>query len=133
MPLRTVAIAPALAVPSESDIASVRFDGRKLSIEIAREPFDGDRFHGMLVTFREVQGFRLLDESDLTRYWASPDFVRGHHVVRVVSGGWCAEEDQRQGYEVRRREWLVVTGNRCLNVFASEDPDIEEGTYDAEA
>ena len=133
MPLRTVAVSPALTVPSESDIASVVFDGQKLSIEVAREPVDDDRFRGLRVTFQQVQGFRLLDESDLARYWAAPGFVRGHHVVQVVSGGWGAEEDQMQGYEVRRREWLVVTGNRCLNIFASEDPSIEEGVYDAEA
>ena len=133
MPLSTVAIVPALAVPSESDIASVHFNGQSLSIEVAREPLEGGQFRGLRVTFQEVQGFRLLDESDLAQYWTAPGFVRGHHVLLVASGGWSAEENLRQGYEVRRREWLVVTGNRCLNVFASEGPQIEEGAYDAEA
>lgn len=133
MPIRTVPIAPALAVPSESDIASVRFNGQSLSIAVAREPLEGDRFRGLRVTFQSVQGFRFLDESDLAQYWVAPGFVHGHHVLLVTSGGWGAEEDLRQGLEVRRREWLVVTGNLCLNVFASEDPQIDEGVYDAEA
>ncbi|MDO9029914.1 MULTISPECIES: hypothetical protein [Hydrogenophaga] len=133
MPIKTAPSSPAQEVHWGSDIASVKFDGRCLVVLVAREPLEGHRFRGLQVTFESATGFRFLDELDLARYWSSAGFVRGHHVLSVTAGGWAAEETQVQGWERPHKEWLVVTGNGCLNVFANEAPKTAEGEFESEA
>jgi hypothetical protein len=102
-------------------------------VKVAREPLGDSRFTGLRITFSKASAFRLLDEVDLATYWLAEGFIAGHHVIFVLSGGWSAEENERQGYVTERQEWMVVTGNGCLSVFASEPPVIEEGEFDDEA
>ena len=132
MPLETSPYGPEQEVHWGSDIASVRFDG-SLVILVARRPLEAKRFDGLRVTFGTASAFRYLDELDLARYWSSPGFIRAHHVLSVNAAGWSAEENQLQGYDRQRREWLVVTGSGCLSVFSSDEPTIEQGEFDAEA
>jgi len=133
MPLETSPSSPAQEVHWGSDIASVRFDGRRLVVLVARERLDDRRYRGLQVTFESPTGFRFLDELDFARYWSSAGFVRGHHVLAVSAGGWAEEETQLQGYERDRKEWLVVTGNGCLNVFSNEAPKTSEGEFEDQA
>lgn len=132
MPIETTPLTPAQEVHWGSDISSVKFDGRCLVVLIAREPLEGNRFVGLKVTFGCATGFRFMDELDLARYWSSAGFVRGHHVLSVNAGGWAEEQTLVQGWERPYSEWLVVTGNGCLNVFANEPPETVEGVFERE-
>lgn len=109
-----------------SDVASFSFNQDGLTVFVAREPIRDGRIKGLRVFFSDASALRYLDESELTRYWQSNDFLKGHHVLEVESGGWHSEECQLEGYEFLRREWLIVTGNGCISVFASSEPKIEE-------
>lgn len=55
--------------------------------------------------------------------------VHGFHVLEVSAGGWSDEEDQLQGFTTSRREWLVVTGNGCVSVFAHAEPQVHAVTW----
>ncbi|MEO6276653.1 hypothetical protein, partial [Roseateles sp.] len=104
----------------------------RLEILIASSPAGQQRFNGLRISFPEACEFRMLDEADLARYWASPGFHRGHHVLSVVSGGWRAEEWSLQGLQSKHEgnEWLIVTGNRCVSVLSSDAPQVAEGEFD---
>lgn len=126
MQLRTIPFSAAGDVDATSDIQSVEFKSGKLIVAIAKKLQPAGKVAGAVVKFPAVQGFRFLDEADLARYWTSGGFVRGYHVLRVEEGGWTAEENDLEGYSFQRSEWLVVTGNGCLSVFAQEPPFYEE-------
>lgn len=131
MPLETSPSSPRQELHWGSDIATVHFDGRALVVVVARAPLARGRFEGLRIEFAQAFAFRYLDELALARYWTSSGFLRGHHVLEVNAGGWSDEENELQGYGMERREWLVVTGNGCLSVFASRAPQIQPGEYDA--
>lgn len=122
MPLKTIPFSSAEEVETSSDIQSVRFSGGELTVAIAKKLQPSGKVAGAIVRFPAVQGFRFLDESDLARYWKSGAFTRGFYVLCVEDGGWAAEENDLEGYSSRRKEWLIVTGNGCLSVFAQEQP-----------
>jgi hypothetical protein len=131
MPLESSPVGPQALVRHESDIAGVHFDGARLVVLVASESTGAGRFRGFRVTFSHPSGFRVLDESNLARYWASPGFVPGYHVLCISQGGWAEEESQLQGFEEsNRREWLIATGNRCVSVLSHAEPKIEEGEYE---
>jgi len=123
--------------PSEvhwgSDVESLSFSSKGLTVRLAREVSGEGQVHGLDVSFPDASAFRYLDELDLARYWSSEGFVRGYPVLEVLAGGWCDEEMELQQYENRRREWLVVTGNGCVSVLAPTDPTVkaEEWLRDA--
>lgn len=114
---------PCSEIAPNSDIESINYANDKLVIRLARSVDDQENVHGLTVTFREVTGFRLLDEADLVRYWTSNNCPGNSHLLEVTNGGWAAEENFHQGYELTRREWLVITGNRCINVFCFLEPE----------
>jgi hypothetical protein len=116
-------------VPAEvhwgSDVESLMFSSRGLTVRVVREISMEGQANGLDISFSNASAFRYLDELDLARYWSSEGFVRGYPVLEVVSGGWCDEEAVLQQYENRRREWLVVTGNGCVSVLAPTEPAVE--------
>ena len=111
-----------------SDVASLNFNDAGLFIRVACD-LVGDTVQGLDVVFRHASAFRLLDELDLARYWTSAHFPRGFHVLEVEEGGWLDEESQLQGYVNPRREWLIVTGNKCVSVFCSKAPIVEDASW----
>ena len=117
-----------------SDIAEVHFIGGRLEILVASSPAGEQRFNGLRISFTKACKFRMLDEADLARYWVSPGFRRGHHVLSVDGGGWRAEESSLQGFQPRHgNEWLIVTGNRCISVFSPHAPQLVQGVFNDEA
>lgn len=130
MHIKTEPFGPAEAVEMTSDIQSVHFDGKKLTVAIAKRRLPSGKVAGAIVTFPAVQGFRFLDECDLARYWSADGFVGGSYILRIVEGGWSEEESHHQGYSTLREEWIVITGNGCLNVFALEEPSNKEVELD---
>jgi hypothetical protein len=91
-------------------------------VRIACEISSGGQVRGLDLTFADASAFRYLDEVDLAKYWGSEGFVRGYPILDVQEGGWCDEEATLQQYENRRREWLVITGNGCVSIFAPTAP-----------
>lgn len=123
--IETIPFSPRVDVPTTTEIASVDFDGRVLTIDVGLAMDADGSVHVLRVRFDWAGGFRYLDESDLIRYLNSKSFVRGHHVLEVLSGGWAAEQSSLEGRDLSRREWLIVTGNGCVSVFGDE-PSLNE-------
>lgn len=133
MPLELVPFDSEAGMPSASDISWVKYDGCKLEVLVARSAASAGRFKGVKFMFDWVTGFRFLDEGDLLRYWRSDGYRGGHHLFSVEAGGWAKEEFNLEGVTEKRREWLVVTGNGCMNVFAHDAPEILYGEFDDHA
>ena len=114
---------PVAGIDGASDVSRLSYSKNGLSVTVACRG-RAERVAGVEVVFSEASAFRLLDEADLARYWGSPGFSRGAYVVEVSRGGWSDEEDQLQGYSQPRREWIVVTGNACVNVFCPFEPEV---------
>nr|WP_315467691.1 hypothetical protein [uncultured Undibacterium sp.] len=133
MRLKASAFTSAQGVREESDIQSLTLDSGGLVIIVARERLPDGRVQGLRIWFRDAAALRYLDEVELARYWSSEDFPRGHHVLEVQAGGWSEEESALQGYATKRREWLVVTGNGCVSVFASSKPETAEVFHEFDA
>lgn len=80
------------------------------------------------VEFCDSEGFRVLDEGDLTEFWDSngaPSWL-----CSVKRGGWLDLECSRPGGDVLAtkkdlREYLVVGINDCVSVIAYEPPSIK--------
>jgi hypothetical protein len=133
MRLKTLPYSAPAEVHWGSDVESLSFSSRGLNVRIAREINGDGQVRGLDVTFSDASAFRYLDELDLARYWSSEDFVRGYPVLEVHEGGWCDEEAALQQYQNRRREWLLVTGNGCVSVFAPSDPTVRESEWKRDA
>jgi hypothetical protein len=124
--IKTSPFSAEMGIHSNSDIASLAFDGRELTITLACMRVLSKEIRGLRVCFERASAFRYLDESELSRYWISNEFTRGHLVLEVHAGGWNAEESQVQGIFTQKREWLIVTGNGCVSVLCESVPEIEE-------
>jgi hypothetical protein len=125
MRLTTVPFGKPSEVHSLSDVASLNFSAKGLVVRVVRALNAMGRADALDVTFRDASAVRYLDEVDLARYWTSEGFIRQFHVLEVTGGGWSEEENELQGYTQLRREWLVVTGNGCVSVFATDEPQID--------
>jgi len=132
MRIETQPFGPPLDVHPSSDIETLKFSSEGLVARVALEVKAEGQIRGLDVSFKDATAFRYLDEVELATYWRSEGFVRGHPVLEVLQGGWSDELAGLQGYESRRREWLVVTGNGCVSVFAMVPPTLEEAEWHLE-
>lgn len=126
MGIETLPVTPASGTHFGSDVESLCYVDGKLDVVLVCSQDNEGNLCRLRVRFAEPTGFRFLDELDLARYWISAGFSRGSHVLEVTGGGWSAEEDLLQTYETKRREWLVVSGNACVNVFCALPPEVAE-------
>lgn len=131
--IKTQAFSETSGVDPFSDIESLQYLDGAVVVVIACSIDQARHVHGLKVTFLRVTGFRLLDELDLARYWISPDFIRGSHVLEVEDDGWSAEESRLQTFDTVRREWLVVSCNACASVFCANAPQIERISWQYKA
>lgn len=78
------------------------------------------------ITFREVRGFRCLDEGDLTEFWQD-ELIRNNYFFEITSGGWFDQEAKREGFMswYRDREFFICGVNNCVSVFADKPPKFE--------
>lgn len=121
---KTQAFGASSPVSPISDIKSIKWDGSQLAIRLAISR-SGELINGLDVDFQNIRSFRVLDESDLARYWSSTYFVRESHVLKVIAGGWRDGEAALQGFPLYVDECLVVTGNTCVSVFSISVPLIK--------
>ncbi|MDO5654436.1 MAG: hypothetical protein Q4G39_10100 [Brachymonas sp.] len=125
--LRTLPYGKPAEIHAASDVEHLNFSAQVLDIRIACARKEKGSIQGLDISFSEASAFRCLDESDLARYWRSEGFVRSYP---VLEGGWCDEEAALQGYKNHRREWLVITGNTCVNIFAATNPTIAAADWE---
>ena len=89
----------------------------------------GEGFSYARVIFKEVLGFRVLDEVDLCEFWNDYAEPNGW-LYEVHSGGWMELENYRNRFislEIFNgwKEYLLVD-NQCISVICAQKPIIEE-------
>ncbi|MCC2960408.1 hypothetical protein LK540_08180 [Massilia sp. IC2-278] len=121
-------VGPPLLLESHTDLCdlTVGLSGLRIAVLVGRDDMESDQF--VEVVFPTFRGFRYLDEGDLLRYWRSGSFDTANYVVfELKSGGWGRQEERNGMLNVTGaigsyREWLVVSGNACVNVIAHIEP-----------
>ena len=126
-----------VSVPEEllgvPEITHVSFDTRRLEIQVmachAAEP---EYLAAGYCLFAACAGFRVLEEGDLLEFWALEPRPSGW-LWHIQSGGWLAQEKQREGFFSSRpsgpnwpspQEFLVVGQEYCVSVLAHREPTI---------
>ncbi len=107
-----------------TEIVRVNYALGKLAIYVrgmAREP-------GVAVEFLDVNGFRMLDERDMSNYWPTCSTENGW-LFEIFSGGWISQEDERTGGAFkacnhRAREFLITGADDCMTVLCSDTPKV---------
>ena len=80
------------------------------------------------VIFKNVIGFRVLDEGDLLEFW-DPNVRAAGWIWKVESGGWFDLEKTRTGFltgyqqDLHPGEYLVLGINDCVNIFSVSEPE----------
>ncbi|WP_314241587.1 hypothetical protein [Empedobacter tilapiae] len=80
------------------------------------------------VIFKNVSGFRVLDEGNLLEFWDTEVRVPGW-IWKIESGGWFELEKLRDGFLAQHfgdshNEYLVGGINDCVSVIAESEPII---------
>jgi len=114
------------------ELDSLAFDGCDLTLRL--EAPDNTFCQ---VTFRDVIGFRVLNESDLLEFWNTYSQPHGW-LWRVQSGGWFDLERSREQFDVARvhdtAEEYLVGGDTCVSIITAHPPEITRvGTPIADA
>lgn len=121
-------LGPPLSLTSHTNLTdlTVGYVGLRIAVLVGRDDDENDQF--VEIVFPAFRGFRYLDEGDLLRYWRSGKFDTSNHVVfEMKSGGWAKQEERNGMLDVTAavgnyREWLIVSGNACVNVIAQDEP-----------
>ena len=85
----------------------------------------------LTLRFDMTEGFRVLDERDLHRWWQSIT-MRDGWCFEVVSGGWFSQESLRSDFMIGGlkyfREFLVIGLDTCVSVISQKTPVILKST-----
>ena len=101
------------------------FDGSCLAIEI-----QDDKNVFARITFKDVIGFRVLDERDLCEFWNRYSEPNGW-LYEVHSGGWVELEKHREFFstpdffESDLKEFFIAD-NHCISILCVSVPLIED-------
>ena len=121
---KTAPIEQSLGIAT-NEIARLEYDESGLMIVLAAESGT------CTIRFTDVEGFRVLDERDLTEFWSDPTYDPSACLYEVVSGGWLEFEKSRPTFlneflgDVQ--EYLVTSGWECVSVLSRSEPTIETG------
>ena len=104
-------------------VRSVRYDGDDLVIEI-----QGSGFSFARVIFRDVEGFRVMDERDLCEFWPEHSEPNGW-LWRVHAEGWIDLERHRPLFNspdviAGLREYLLTDDGKCVSIMCVHPPEI---------
>lgn len=102
-------------------LVAIRSDGVDLELEMESDA------GGVRVSFRDVVGFRVLEERELCEFWNDYATPNGW-LWEVHEGGWLDLERTRATFGSLRlplREWLVVD-DRCVSVIGENPPELRE-------
>ena len=119
---------PAISDLKHSNLSdlSLGSSGLRVAVWFGRDEAENDKF--VEIVFTVPRGFRYLDEGDLLPYWSSGCFDTSRHLVfEIRHGGWADQEEQSGMLNVTAavgtfREWLITSGNACLNVISAVEP-----------
>lgn len=110
-----------LALPSTTVGEVVRIDYDLCALRLTLL-FDGLEPYRYL-TFKDVCGFRVLDEGDLLEFWHSDNRPSGM-VWEILAGGWFDQERQRSGFlsgsQQDLKEFMVLGQNDCMSVIVGK-------------
>lgn len=114
---------------SDPEIFNVNYDLWTLKITLAFS----DHPSLVYVIFKNVVGFRVLDESNLLEFWNLEERIPGW-IWKIESGGWFELEKLRSGFLVQNHsishnEYLILGINDCVSVISESEPiiiDIEQ-------
>ena len=98
----------------------IRFDEPDLIIEVQGEGFSYAR-----IVFRDVIGFRVMDEREITEFWNEYSEPNGW-LWEVLDGGWLSLEKNRKDFNLLNlptREFFVVD-EFCVNIWCLNEPEI---------
>lgn len=81
------------------------------------------------VVFRNVVGFRVLNEGNLLEFW-NPEIRVSGWIWEIEEGGWFTLEKLRKEFveglqeNKLRKEYLVLGINDCVSVITCSSPEI---------
>ena len=80
------------------------------------------------VTFRQVLGYRVLDEGDLLEFWPECSTPNGW-LFQINFGGWLQQELDREGFLSGRnlletKEFMITGISDCVNILSLDRPRI---------
>lgn len=105
------------------DILGMYYNGRELFIDYVAN--SNQIFE---IKFKNVFGFRCLDEEDLTSYWKNKDLTQ-NWIVEILEGGWLDAEysigNCFKSKTTQRREFLILSDDDCLSILSSDEPEIK--------
>ncbi|AWI26830.1 hypothetical protein [Flavobacterium pallidum] len=113
-----------LVTKSNPEIYNVSYDLWTLTITLGFDDVNGPVY----VIFKNVIGFRVLDEGDLLEFWNDDVRVPGW-IWKIESGGWFELEKLRTGFLTQHHkeshdEFLVSGMNDCVSIIAESEPVI---------
>jgi hypothetical protein len=85
--------------------------------------------HPIYVVFKNVEGFRVLDEGNLMEFWNTKTRVDGW-LWKVEKNGWHDQEKLRDGFFTGKAhlndhdEYMIVGTNDCINIITGNEPII---------
>jgi hypothetical protein len=109
---------------SNPEIFNISYDLWTLKLTLG---FDGNS-KPIYIIFKNVIGFRVLDEGNLLEFWDKEVRTSGW-LWKVESGGWFELEKLRSGFLAQHlgqsnKEYLVTGINDCVSVLADSEPII---------
>jgi len=81
--------------------------------------------------FKNVGGFRVIDEGNLLEFWDNDDRSNGW-LWKITKSGWHDQEKERVGFFTGRAnfkdydEYMIAGINDCLNIITNQEPEFLE-------
>jgi hypothetical protein len=109
---------------SNPEIFNINYDLWTLKITLSFN----DHPSPVYLIFKNVVGFRVLDEGNLLEFWDSDVRVPGW-IWKIESGGWFELEKLRSGFllpnhSITHNEYLISGINDCVSVISESEPII---------
>lgn len=92
MACSAIGIASDIAFPKGSEIVRIEYELGCLTIYVRTARDDAEA----VVSFADVEAFRVMDERDLNEYWPTCSTPNGW-LFEVQAGGWLTQELERPG------------------------------------
>ena len=102
-------------------VGPVKFEANVLTVALSS---------GVVVSFNDPIGFRILDEGDLLEFWPACASPHGSGLFEIHDGGWLHQESMRKGFLSATvwpalREFLVTGADDCASVLSVNDPVVQ--------
>jgi len=109
---------------STPEIFNINYDLWTLKITLSFN----DHPSPVYLIFKNVVGFRVIDEGNLLEFWDERVRVPGW-IWKIESGGWFELEKLRNGFlsqhhSISHNEYLIIGINDCVSVISESEPII---------